>query len=91
MDGLDASVDDLLDQAQLMKGLVPELSLRLGREHAVAGTGQRRRYDECSHPVRKRPSDGLSDAAPDVITGQHRRPQAELVDESDNAPRLRVG
>ena len=43
-------VEDLLDQAQLMKRLVPELLLRLGREDAVADAWYRRRDDRALAP-----------------------------------------
>ncbi|MGO9889089.1 MAG: hypothetical protein ACLP0L_14420 [Solirubrobacteraceae bacterium] len=49
-DGIPASVEDLLDQAQLMKGLIPVLPLCVGREHAVTGAGKRRGHDERPDP-----------------------------------------
>lgn len=45
------AVNDLFDQAQLVEGLVPELSLRLGCEDALARPWQRRREDERTHAL----------------------------------------
>ena len=84
-------VEDLLDQAQLMKRLVPELLLRPGREDAVADAWYRRRDDERAHPIRGCASQGLGYAAADVVAGDHRRTQLQLLDQSDHAAHLSVG
>ena len=46
------AIDELIREVELMEGLVPELALRVGGEHPVAGTGQRRRDHDRAYEER---------------------------------------
>ena len=93
-DGLGAAVEQLLDQAEVVERLVPELALGLGLQHPPAAAGQRRGDHQGPHPLGGGRGGGLGDPAADVVAGQHRVGQAELVDQPEHAPGLggrRVG
>ena len=71
-----------------MERLVPELALRLRRQHAIAGARERRGEDQPAHALRCGPGDGLRDAAADVVAREHGAVDPEVVHEADDAARL---
>jgi hypothetical protein len=84
-DGVGISVDQLGGERKLVEGLIPELALRLGGEHTMAGAGQRGREDKGLHQIRMHPGHALRDAAADVVTGDDDIGQAQFLDQSDDA------
>jgi hypothetical protein len=50
--------------------------------------GSRRRDDERAHQVGPRPGDGLRDPAADVVSGDHRPPQFQFLDQPEDAASL---
>ena len=83
------AVEDLLHQRQLVKRLVPELPHRVRAEDALPGARQRRRDDQRAHHLRRVARDRLRDPAADVVAGDHRRVEPELLDQADHTARLR--
>jgi hypothetical protein len=83
------AVEDLLDQRQLVERLVPELAYRLGAEHALAGARQRRRERQRAHRVRRVTCDRLRDPAADVVAGDQRPLEPQLVDQAEHTACLR--
>jgi hypothetical protein len=74
-----------------VEGLIPELLLGLRAEHAIPRAGQRRTDHERPRPFGKNTGDGLGGTAADVIAGQYRAAQPQLVDQACDAARLRGG
>jgi hypothetical protein len=83
------AVDDPIDHRQLMKRLIPELPLRRLAQDSVTHAGQRRGDDQGPDQARGDASDLLRNPAADVVAGDHRSPQAQLLDQTDHARRLR--
>ena len=71
-----------------MEWLVPELLLRPRAENPVADPRHRGRNHQLPDQIGPLTRDGLGDAAADVITGEHRPAEFELLDQRDDAARL---
>lgn len=74
-----------------MKGLVPELALRIGTEDPGADAGQRRGDDQAAEQVGPLCRDQLPDPAADVIARDNNVPQVKFLDECDDAAGLGDG
>ena len=90
-DGVGVSVDQLSGERKLVESLIPELTLCLRGEHALAGAGQRGREHKGLHQIGMHPRHTLRDAAADVITGDDDIGQAQFLDQSDDAAGLGGG
>jgi hypothetical protein len=88
-DQIGLAVDELGGQAKLVERLVPELLLRPRAEDPVTDPGQRGRDHQRPDQAGPLAGDGLGDPAADVIAGQHRPAEPELLDQRDDAARLR--
>jgi hypothetical protein len=73
-----------------VEGLVPVLALGHGAQDPVADAGQWRSDHQRADRPGRLAGDRLGDPAADVIPGDHRGFQAQLIHEAENAPRLRL-
>jgi hypothetical protein len=85
------AVDELVGELKLVKVLVPELTLCLSAQDALADTRQRRRDDQRSDEVGPGARERLCDPASDVVAADDKVFQAELFDKSHNTARLCIG
>jgi hypothetical protein len=89
--GAGPAVDELRRQGELVKGLIPELALRIGTEDPGADAGQRRGDDQAAEQARPGCRDHLRDPAADVIARDNDVPQVKFLDERDDAAGLGGG
>jgi hypothetical protein len=90
-DGVRLAVDQLGRELGVVEGLVPELPLGLRGEDPVSDPRQRRRDDQGPDQIGPVPGDGLGDPAADVIAGDDRPSQRQLIDQPDDAAGLSRG
>jgi hypothetical protein len=74
-----------------VEGLVPELPLGLRGEDPLSDPRQRRGENQGADQIGPVPGDGLGDPAADVIAGDDRPTQRQLVDQPDDAAGLGGG
>src|SRR2546430_10678041 len=85
------AVDELGCEVEMMEVLVPELALKVGVQHAPARAGDGWADHDRAYAAGRFAGDRLGDAAADVVPRDHRTCQAQLVDQAEDAARLRRG